>query len=91
MATKAARRASGRDYLDLVTERFAADNFTRGSLIGDFSLEAAAQSALLRDRLAAIFAERGALFGACVAEAQVLGEIDATFTAIDLAEFLPAS
>src|SRR5438094_8611348 len=33
-----------RRYLDLITERLAADGFTVGCLIGDFSLEAAPQS-----------------------------------------------
>jgi TetR/AcrR family transcriptional repressor of nem operon len=33
-----------RRYLDIITERLAADGFTRGCLIGDFSLEAAPQS-----------------------------------------------
>jgi TetR/AcrR family transcriptional regulator, transcriptional repressor for nem operon len=84
-------RARLRRYLDVITERLEADDFARGCLIGDFSLEAAPQSELLRERLAAIFAEWRAPFAACIAEAQAAGEIAATFTPDDLAEFLLAS
>jgi TetR/AcrR family transcriptional repressor of nem operon len=80
-----------RRYLDIISERLEADAYTRGCLIGDFSLEAAPQSDLLRARLAAIFAEWRAPFAACIAEAQAAGEIAATFTPDDLAEFLLAS
>jgi len=78
-------------YLDLITARLAADGFTRGCLIGDFSLEAAPQSVVLRERLAAIFAEWRAPFAACIAKAQVAGEIAADFASEDLADFLLAS
>ncbi len=84
-------RARLRRYLDIITERLAADHFARGCLIGDFSLEAAPQSEMLRARLAAIFAEWRAPFAACIAEAQAAGEIAATFAPDDLAEFLLAS
>lgn len=80
-----------RRYLDIISERLEADHFTCGCLIGDFSLEAASQSELLRERLAAIFAQWRAPFAACIAEAQAAGEIAATFTPDDLAEFLLAS
>ena len=78
-------------YLDTITERLAADGFTRGCLIGDFSLEAAPVSVLLRERLAAIFAEWRAPFAACIAEAQAAGEIATAFDPDDLADFLLAS
>src|SRR5262245_24983679 len=84
-------RARLQRYLDIITERLAADGFTRGCLIGDFSLEAAPQSELLRERLAAIFAEWRAPFAACIAEGQAAGELATDFTADDLAEFLLAS
>jgi TetR/AcrR family transcriptional repressor of nem operon len=84
-------RARLRRYLDIITERLAADDFARGCLIGDFSLEAAPQSELLRERLAAIFAEWRAPFAACIQEAQAAGEIAATFSPDELAEFLLAS
>ncbi len=84
-------RARLRRYLDVITERLAADDFARGCLIGDFSLEAAPQSETLRERLAAIFMEWRAPFAACIAEAQAAGEIAATFAPDELAEFLLAS
>lgn len=80
-----------RRYLDLITERLAADRFTRGCLIGDFSIEAAPVSSLLRERLRTIFAEWRMPFAACIAEAQAAGEIPTTFDPDDLAEFLLAS
>ena len=80
-----------RRYLDDITGRLAADGFTRGCLIGDFSLEAAPVSAMLRERLAAIFAEWRAPFAACITEAQAAGEVDPAFDPDDLAEFLLAS
>src|SRR5581483_1718475 len=78
-------------YLDIITELLEADAFTRGCLIGDFSLEAAPQSEMLRERLAAIFVEWRAPFAACIAEAQAAGQIATTFSPDDLAEFLLAS
>lgn len=60
-------------------------------LIGDFSLGIASHSKLLRESLQAIFKEWRAPFASCIAEAQAAGEIDTTFDAMDLAEFLLAS
>jgi len=80
-----------RRYLDIITGRLAGDDFSRGCLIGDFSLEAAPQSELLRMRLADIFAEWRAPFAACIAEGQAAGEIAKTFTPADLADFLLSS
>ena len=84
-------RARLQRYLDIITERLEADGFTRGCLIGDFSLEAAPHSELLRERLSAIFSEWRAPFAACIAEAQATGELTTDFAADDLAEFLLAS
>ena len=78
-------------YLDLITERLARAEFSRGCLIGDFSLEAAPQSEMLRARLADIFAEWRAPFATCIAEGQAAGEIAATFAPEELAEFLLSS
>lgn len=80
-----------RRYLDLITTRLAAGQFSRGCLIGDFSLEAVGHSEGLRERLVEIFAQWRAPFAACIAEAQAAGEIAATFPAQELAEFLLAS
>jgi TetR/AcrR family transcriptional repressor of nem operon len=80
-----------RRYLDIITGRLAGAEFSRGCLIGDFSLEAAPQSEMLRTRLAEIFAEWRAPFAACIAEGQGAGEIAATFAPHDLAEFLLSS
>ena len=78
-------------YLDIITSRLEADNWTRGCLIGDLSLEASGQSEKLRKRLAEIYEEWRSPFAACIAEAQAAGEIAATFDPTDLAEFLLAS
>lgn len=80
-----------RRYLDIITRRLAGGEFSRGCLIGDFSLEAAAQSETLRARLAEIFAEWRAPFAACIAEGQAMGEIDGAFAPEELAEFLLSS
>jgi TetR/AcrR family transcriptional repressor of nem operon len=84
-------RARLRRYLDIITERLTADAFSRGCLIGDFSLEAAPQSELLRERLTTIFTQWRAPFAACIAEGQATGEISAAFPADELADFLLAS
>ena len=78
-------------YLEIISSVLADDKWNRGCLIGDFSLETSSQSKLLRQRLEAIFQEWRAPFASCIAEAQAIGEIDATFDATDLAEFLLAS
>jgi TetR/AcrR family transcriptional regulator, transcriptional repressor for nem operon len=80
-----------RRYLEIITERLEGDGFTRGCLIGDFSLEASSHSEPLRERLGAIFEEWRVPFAACIAEGQAAGEIDAAFEAEELAEFLLAS
>jgi TetR/AcrR family transcriptional regulator, transcriptional repressor for nem operon len=78
-------------YLDIISGVLADDKWNRGCLIGDFSLETTYHSKLLRGRLQAIFQEWRAPFVSCIAEAQMIGEIDSTFDPIDLAEFLLAS
>jgi len=78
-------------YLEIITGRLADDEWRRGCLIGDFSLEASSQSEPLREQLEAIFQEWRSPFAACIAEAQAAGEIDTKFDPVDLAEFLLAS
>jgi TetR/AcrR family transcriptional repressor of nem operon len=80
-----------RRYLDIITDRLANAQFTRGCLIGDFSLEAGPQSEMLRTRLAEIFAEWRTPFAACIAEGQAGDEIAGTFASEDLADFLLSS
>jgi TetR/AcrR family transcriptional regulator, transcriptional repressor for nem operon len=87
-ATDQSPRQRLRRYLDIITERLEADDFTRGCLIGDFSLEAAPVSEMLRQRLAGIFNEWRTPFAACIAEAQAMGEIAGTFAPVELADFL---
>jgi TetR/AcrR family transcriptional regulator, transcriptional repressor for nem operon len=89
--TRQTPRQRLRRYLDIITERLTKAKFRRGCLIGDFSLEAAPQSEMLRERLGEIFAEWRAPFAACIAEGQAAGEIATTFTAEELAEFLLSS
>jgi TetR/AcrR family transcriptional regulator, transcriptional repressor for nem operon len=78
-------------YLEIISGRLEGDQWRRGCLIGDLSLEASPQSELLRERLDAIFQEWRAPFADCIAEAQAAGEIDSKFDPVDLAEFLLAS
>ena len=78
-------------YLDIISCRLEGDQWRRGCLIGDFSLEASSHSELLRERLEAIFQEWRTPFADCMAEAQATGEIDSKFDPVDLAEFLLAS
>lgn len=80
-----------RRYLDIITGKLEGDEWSRGCLIGDFSLEASSQSKLLRERLDAIFQEWRAPFASCMAEAQSAGEIESKFDPTDLAEFLLTS
>lgn len=80
-----------RRYLDLITERLAADEFTRGCLIGDFSLEAVPHSEKLRQQLVGVFAEWRQPFAECIREGQEAGELASTFPPEELADFLLAS
>jgi TetR/AcrR family transcriptional regulator, transcriptional repressor for nem operon len=84
-------RARLRRYLDVITGRLEADDWQRGCLIGDLSLEASGTSELLRTQLDAIFREWRLPFAACIAAAQQSGEISADFPPEELAEFLLAS
>ncbi|MHB8814069.1 MAG: TetR/AcrR family transcriptional regulator [Steroidobacteraceae bacterium] len=84
-------RARLRRYLDIITAKLAEVQFSRGCLIGDFSLGAVGHSESLRERLVEIFAEWRVPFAVCIAEAQAAGEIASTFPPDELAEFLLAS
>jgi TetR/AcrR family transcriptional regulator, transcriptional repressor for nem operon len=78
-------------YLEIISGVLAGDKWSRGCLIGDFSIETTSQSDLLRQRLETIFQEWRTPFASCIAEAQTIGEIDSSFDPLDLAEFLLAS
>lgn len=78
-------------YLDIITERLAADGYLRGCLIGDFSIEVSQSSDDLREQLAAIYREWIAPFELCIGEGQQAGEISTQFSANDLADFLLTS
>ncbi|QWG14351.1 TetR/AcrR family transcriptional regulator [Bradyrhizobium sediminis] len=80
-----------RRYLDIITGRLEGDNWSRGCLIGDLSLETSTSSEALRARLDEIFQEWRTPFAACIAEAQAGREIDDAFNPNDLAEFLLTS
>jgi TetR/AcrR family transcriptional repressor of nem operon len=80
-----------RRYLEVITKGLETDGYTRGCLIGDFSLETSSNSDMLRQRLAEIFAEWRMPIADCIAEGQAAGEIRRGFEPVDLAEFLLAS
>jgi TetR/AcrR family transcriptional repressor of nem operon len=84
-------RARLKRYLEIITERLEEDNWSRGCLIGDLSLETPFHSELLRTRLSEIFQEWRTPFAACIAEAQKKKEIGSQFDPTDLADFLLAS
>src|SRR3984885_7252023 len=71
-------------YLDIISGELKDDEWNRGCLIGDFSLQASSESELLRQRLESIFQEWRAPFASCIAEAQSAGEIERTFDPVDL-------
>jgi TetR/AcrR family transcriptional repressor of nem operon len=64
------------------------DKFFRGCLIGNFTLESADTSKAIQRRLSMIFSAWRQEFTGCIAEAQATGEVKASATAEDLAEFL---
>ncbi|HEV2675068.1 MAG TPA: TetR family transcriptional regulator C-terminal domain-containing protein [Aliidongia sp.] len=77
-----------RRYLDVITGKLALEDWTRGCMIGNFSLEVACHSEPLRQRLSDIFAEWRVPFASCIAEGQAAGDITTAFSADDLADFL---
>jgi TetR/AcrR family transcriptional regulator, transcriptional repressor for nem operon len=84
-------RARLKRYFDIITGKLEADQWSRGCLIGDLSLEAPFHSEALRTHLADIFQEWRTPFASCIAEAQATGEIASRFDPTDLADFLLAS
>lgn len=80
-----------RNYLDVITAKLQAADWSRGCLVGDLSLEAPGHSEMIRQRLAGIFEEWRRPFAECIAEGQAGGEIAAEFPPEELADFLLAS
>ena len=62
--------------------------FGKGCMIGNFAAEMAADSRLVRDRLAAVFAAWTQLLSRCIREAQIAGELHTTLDPETLAAFL---
>jgi TetR/AcrR family transcriptional repressor of nem operon len=83
-----APRARLEAYFDDRIEAFRAAQYVRGCLMGNFSAEAADQSALIRERLTKHFGAWCDLLEACIAEAQKQGEIGNQFAASLLAKFV---
>ncbi|TDN69126.1 TetR/AcrR family transcriptional regulator [Paraburkholderia sp. BL10I2N1] len=79
-----------RRYLDAITAKLEEGEWSRGCLIGNFSLETTPHSEQLREQLSAIFVRWRAPFAECIAQGQESGEIASTFSADDLADFLLA-
>jgi TetR/AcrR family transcriptional repressor of nem operon len=80
-----------RRYLDIITQKLDDADWSRGCMIGNFSLETTAQNERLRAKLSAIFAQWRAPFAACIAEGQKAGEISSEFDPDELADFLLSS
>jgi TetR/AcrR family transcriptional regulator, transcriptional repressor for nem operon len=80
-----------RAYLDLITSRLEAENWARGCMIGNLSLETVVHSEPLRLKLVSIFERWREPFAECIAEGQASGEIPGDFTPLDLADFLLSS
>ena len=83
-----APRARLEAYFDDRIEAFRTSQYIRGCLMGNFSAEAADQSALIRDGLTKHFGAWTQLLETCIAEAQKQGEICDQFSASLLAKFL---
>jgi TetR/AcrR family transcriptional regulator, transcriptional repressor for nem operon len=83
-----APRARLEAYFDDRIEAFRAAQYVRGCLMGNFSAEAADQSALIREGLTKHFGAWCDLLEACIAEAQKQAEISNQFAASLLAKFV---
>jgi TetR/AcrR family transcriptional repressor of nem operon len=75
-------------YFDDRIEAFKASNYARGCLLGNFSVEAADHSALIRKHLAKHFRAWSSIFEKCISEAQDQGAIGGQFPAALLASFI---
>jgi TetR/AcrR family transcriptional regulator, transcriptional repressor for nem operon len=80
-----------RRYLDIITQKLDDADWSRGCMIGNFSLETTAQNERLRAKLSSIFSQWRQPFAACIAEGQKAGEISSEFDPDELADFLLSS
>jgi TetR/AcrR family transcriptional regulator, transcriptional repressor for nem operon len=64
-----------RRYFTSLAAIFTEQNYERGCLIGNFSLELADQSRVIRDRLSSTFAAWSRAIEACIRDGQKSGEI----------------
>ncbi|MFZ6644578.1 TetR family transcriptional regulator C-terminal domain-containing protein [Undibacterium sp. TJN25] len=77
-----------RDYFSTINQRFSKGRFVRGCLLGNFGVELADQSEMIREHTVAAFERWTADVAAVVEEAQAAGEMSQEFSAIELAAFL---
>ncbi|MFT3719191.1 TetR family transcriptional regulator C-terminal domain-containing protein [Pseudorhodoferax sp.] len=77
-----------RNYFELRVRGFRSAGYVRGCLLGNFSLEVADHSPLIRDRLAVHFRTWSSLFESCIEQAQQTGAIRNRMPAALLAQFL---
>jgi TetR/AcrR family transcriptional regulator, transcriptional repressor for nem operon len=77
-----------RGYFESLAGDIAGMGYARGCLIGNFSIELADQSRLVRDRLTVIFAAWTRALETCIREAQRTGAVGSTLDARTLAAFL---
>ncbi|MDB5410088.1 MAG: transcriptional regulator, partial [Rhodospirillales bacterium] len=75
-------------HFEALNERYIGFGFRRGCLLGNFSAELSDQSALIRARLAEVFAHWTKDLEAAISEAQAQGAIGASVPAAELAAFL---
>jgi TetR/AcrR family transcriptional repressor of nem operon len=75
-------------YFDDRINAFRAANFIRGCLLGNFSVEVADHSALIREHLIKHFGAWSSFFENCIADAQEQGAIGDQFPAVLLARFV---
>ncbi|MFT3811982.1 MAG: TetR family transcriptional regulator C-terminal domain-containing protein [Acidovorax sp.] len=77
-----------RNYFEARVRGFQAAGYARGCLLGNFSLEVADHSPLIRDRLAAHFQTWSGLLEGCIEQAQRTGALRNPMSAALLAQFL---
>ena len=70
-----------RRYLDIITQKLDDADWSRGCMIGNFTLETSAQNERLRAKLSEMFLEWRAPFAVCIAEGQRTGEISSAVRA----------